>query len=77
MYTRTLEIIKEVSRRYVVLKIPFPSMAVKDLTVESWTKKGNELHLLLSREVPAEVVPPTLIEKRINWEARYPGERSQ
>lgn len=76
MYTRTLEVIKEVSRRYVVLKIPFPSMAVKDLTVESWTKKGNELHLLLSREVPAEVVPPTLIEKRINWEARYPGERS-
>lgn len=74
MFTRTLEVIKEVSRRYVVLKIPFPSMAVKDLTVESWTKKGNELHLLLSREVPAET-PPTLIEKG-NWEARYPGERS-
>jgi len=72
MYTRTVEIIKEVSRRYVVLKIPFHALAVKDMTVESWTKKGNELHLLLSREE----VPPVLEEKRVNWEeTRYPGER--
>lgn len=68
MYTRTLQIIKEVSRRYVVLKIPFPNLAVKDLTVESWTKKGNELHLLLSREVE----PPVLEEKR---NEASPGER--
>jgi hypothetical protein len=72
MYTRTVEIIKEVSRRYVVLKIPFHALAVKDMTVESWTKRGNQLHILLSREV----VPPALEEKRVNWEeTRYPGER--
>ena len=72
MYIRTIEIVKEVSRRYVVLKIPFHVLSVKDMTVESWTKRGNELHILLSREV----VPPALEEKRANWEeTRYPGER--
>lgn len=70
MYTRTVEIIKEVSRRYVVLKIPFHALSVKDMTVESWTKKGNELHILLSRDAP----PPALEEKRANWETP-PSER--
>jgi hypothetical protein len=70
MYTRTVEIIKEVSRRYVVLKIPFHALSVKDLTVESWTKKGNQLHLLLSRDTP-----PAL-EARVNWEAT-PSEKKQ
>lgn len=72
MYTRTVEIIKEVSRRYVVLKIPFHALSVKDLTVESWTKKGNQLHLLLSRDE----IPPALEEKRVNWEAT-PSEKKQ
>jgi hypothetical protein len=71
-YTRTLEIVKEVSCRYVVLKIPFPRLSVKDVTVESWVKKGNELHLLLSKEE----IPPALEEKRNNWEVP-PGERLQ
>ena len=74
MYIRTVEIVKEVSRRYIVLKIPFHALTVKDVTVESWTKKGNELHLLLSRD---DVVPPALEEKRDNWETRYPGEKLQ
>ena len=72
MYTRTIEIVKEVSRRYVVLQIPVHALSVKDVTGESWMKKGNELHLLRSREE----VPPVLEEKRVNWEeTRYPGER--
>jgi hypothetical protein len=70
MYTRTVEIVKEVCKRYIVLRIPFHALSVKDVTVESWVKKGNELHLLLSREE----IPPALEEKRINWEAT-PGER--
>jgi hypothetical protein len=52
LWSRTFSIVKEVSKGQVLLRIPFPTILVKELKVESWTfhPAGNELHLLLKRE---------------------------
>ena len=75
---RTFSIHKEVSRGYVLLRIPFTTIPVGDLKVESWKiMPGNELHVLLQKvekECPIEKI---LEEKRINYDRflAYPGER--
>jgi hypothetical protein len=67
MYTRTIDIIKEVTRNNILLKIPL--IRVIDMSVESWTISPTELQILLSKKEPL-----TSLEKEI-WNTRYPGER--
>lgn len=66
MYTRTIDVIKEVTRSNILLKIPL--IRVIDMSVESWTISPTELQILLSKKEP-----PTPLEKVGN--TRYPGER--
>jgi hypothetical protein len=76
---RTFSIHKEVSRGYVLLKIPFYTLQVSDLKVESWKimPLGNELHILLQKEEKECPIEKILEEKRINYDRflAYPGER--
>lgn len=75
-WNRTLSIVKEVSKGQVKLTIPFISIPVKQLTVESWSihVTDNTLQILLHREEPP-LIRQELKEKRGNWDHRmYPGE---
>ena len=76
---RQMSIWKEVSKGVVVLKIPFHTIPVSDLKVESWQfySSGNELHIRLEREEEGCLLTKMLEEKRINYDrfAMYPGER--
>jgi hypothetical protein len=77
---RTFNIVKEVSKGQVLLRIPFYTIPVQDLKVESWhfTKKGNELLIRLEREEKGCLLEKMLEEKRIAYQfAVYPGERPQ
>ena len=78
---RSINIIKEVSKRYVLLKIPLYSIPVKSISVESWkfSERGNEIHILLKREEVQCPIEKILEEKRNNFErfAVYPGEKLQ
>jgi hypothetical protein len=81
MYTpwmRTFSITKEVFRSHVLLKIPFQTIPVQDLRVESWQayKEGNIMHILLQREGDDCLVTKMLKDKREDYRfAVYPGER--
>jgi hypothetical protein len=68
MYTRTIDIIKEVTRNNILLKIPL--IRVIDMSVESWTISPTELQILLSKKEPL-----TSLEKEIWNTYTYPGER--
>jgi hypothetical protein len=73
MYTRTVEVIKEISRHNVLIKIPLLSvkdLTVDSLTVESWTMSPSELHVLLSRKGEC---PGAALEKKV-WNTSHPGE---
>ena len=76
---RQMNVWKEVSKGVVVLKIPFYTIPVADLKVESWQfySSGNELHLRLEREEKGCLLTQALDEKRINYDRFmvYPGER--
>lgn len=76
---RTFNIVKEVSKGQVLLRIPFYTIPVSDLKVESWQfySSGNELHLRLERKEERCLLEKLLEEKRNNYErfAVYPGER--
>jgi len=75
---RTFSIVKEVSKGQVLLRIPFYTIPVQDLKVESWQfySLGNELHLRLHREQERCLLTKMLEEKRIAYQfAVYPGER--
>jgi len=71
--------VKEVSKGQVLLRIPFYTIPVQDLKVESWhfTKEGNELHIKLEREQERCLLEKMLEEKQINYDRflAYPGER--
>ncbi len=76
---RTFSIHKEVSKGYVLLNIPFYTIPVNSLSVESWCfnlKKGNELQILLKRIEVQCPIEKILEEKRNNF-AVYPGEKLQ
>jgi hypothetical protein len=77
MYTRTVEVIKEISRHNVLIKIPLLSvkdLTVDSLTVESWTMSPSELHVLLSRK-EAQCPLFAALEKKHIWNTyTYPGE---
>jgi len=77
MYTRTVEVIKEISRHNVLIKIPLLSvkdLTVDSLTVESWTMSPSELHILLSKKGECPLFA-ALEEKQIVWNTyTYPGE---
>jgi len=82
MYTpwlRTFSITKEVFRAHVLLKIPFQTIPVQDLKMESWQffKRDNTMHILLQREGDDCVVTKMLEEKRKNYDQflAYPGEK--
>lgn len=81
MYTpwsRTFSITKEVFRAHVLLKIPFQTIPVQDLRVESWQayKEGNIMHILLQRDSDDCLVTKMLKDKREDYRfAVYPGER--
>ena len=74
-----MSVVKEVFRGHVLLKIPFHTIPVQDLKMESWQffKEGNILHVLLQREGDDCVVTKMLEEKRKNYDQflAYPGER--
>lgn len=74
---RTFSIHKEVSRSYVLLRIPFTTIPVSDLKVESWKiMPGNELHVLLQKVEKECPIQKILDEKRESYRfAVYPGER--
>ena len=76
---RTFNIVKEVRKGSVLLTIPFTTLLVQDLTVESWSinKGGNEMIILLQKEEKECIIEKMLEEKRNNYErfAVYPGER--
>ena len=78
-WSRSMSIVKEVFLGHVLLKIPFYTIPVQDLKMESWQfhKEGNTLHILLQRD-DKEIKPPLmLVEKRENFDrfSVYPGER--
>ena len=79
VWFRQQSIWKEVSKGQVLLKIPFLTIPVSDLKVESWQfySSGNELHVLLQREEKGCLVTQALEEKRKNYDRFliYPGER--
>jgi hypothetical protein len=76
---RTINVVKEVSRGQVILKIPFFIIPVKELKVESWyyCSDGNEMIITLHREEPECPIQKILDEKRQNYDKflAYPGER--
>ena len=75
---RQMSIWKEVSKGVVVLKIPFHTIPVSELKVESWKfySSGNELHIRLEREEGECPIEKLLEEKRNEYRfAVYPGER--
>jgi len=91
MYTpwmRTFSITKEVFRSHVLLKIPFQTIPVQDLKMESWQffKVNNTMHILLQRDGDDCLVTKmlesrrdcaSLEEKRKNYDQflAYPGEK--
>ena len=76
---RSMSIVKEVSRGQVILKIPFYTIPVKELKVESWyyCSISNEMRILLQREEIECPIQKILDEKRQNYDKflTYPGER--
>jgi hypothetical protein len=74
-----MSVVKEVFRGHVLLKIPFYTIPVQDLRMESWQtyKEGNIMHILLQRDSDDCVVSKMLEEKRVNYDRflTYPGER--
>ena len=78
-WLRTFSITKEVFRSHVLLKIPFYTIPVQDLRMESWQtyKEGNIMHILLQRDSDDCVVSKMLEEKRRNYDQflAYPGEK--
>ena len=78
-WSRSMSVVKEVSRGQVLLKIPFHTIPVLDLKMESWQfhSSGNLLHVLLQREEKGCLVTQALEEKRKNYDRFliYPGER--
>jgi len=79
VWFRQQSIWKEVSKGQVLLRIPFYTIPVSDLKVESWQfySSGNELHLKLERKEERCIVEKMLEEKRNNYDRflAYPGER--
>ena len=79
VWFRQQSIWKEVSKGQVLLKIPFLTIPVSDLSVQSWyfTKEGNELQIRLERKEERCIVEKMLEEKRNNYDRflAYPGER--
>ena len=72
MYSRTVEVIKEISRHNVLIKIPL--ICVKDLTVESWTISPTELQILMSKK-EAQCPLFAALEEKQHWNTyTYPGE---
>jgi len=80
-WQRTFSIRKEVSKGSVILRIPFVSLVVSDLSVDSWSinKPGNEMVIMLQKIERECLAEKMLEEKRNNFEkfAVYPGERLQ
>lgn len=78
-WSRSMSVVKEVSRGHVLLKIPFHTIPVQDLKMESWQfySSGNLLHVLLQREEKGCLFTQALEEKRKNFDCFlvYPGER--
>lgn len=76
---RSMSIVKEVSKGQVILKIPFYTIPVKELKVESWyyCSISNEMRITLHREEPECPIQKILDEKRQNYDKflAYPGER--
>jgi len=60
-----------------LLRIPFTTIPVGDLKVESWNiMPGNELHILLQKKEKECPIEKILEEKRESYRfAVYPGER--
>jgi len=79
VWFRQQSIWKEVNKGQVLLRIPFYTIPVSDLKVESWQfySSGNELHLRLERKEERCIVEKMLEEKRNNYDRflAYPGER--
>jgi hypothetical protein len=78
-WSRTFSITKEVFLGHVLLKIPFYTIPVQDLKMESWQfhKEGNTIHILLQRDGDHCLATKMLEEKRKNYDQflAYPGER--
>lgn len=78
-WIRNFNITKEVFLGHVLLKIPFYTIPVSDLKMESWqfNRQDNTLHILLQRDDKETKLPLMLEEKRDNFDRflAYPGER--
>ena len=78
-WSRSMSVVKEVFLGHVLLKIPFYTIPVSDLKMESWqfNRQDNTLHILLQRDDKEIKLPLMLEEKRNNYDQflAYPGER--
>ena len=75
MFKHYATCVKEISSRYIVVKIPFYVVNIEKYSVESWYTKNGELVIQMIEKPVIDVVKPISIQETFEY-SRYPGERS-